>query len=82
MRDFTCIPRISPCAADHVEWQPRIDQMIVRAANLLEHVSEIEAVDKLVNDGATPEEATTVIRAGAILVAGREVDRGNRNPIT
>lgn len=72
MRDFTHIPPFSPCAQDHVEWEPRIDRMIQRAANLLGHVSEIEALDKLVGDGATMDEAVNAVRAGAILNDARE----------
>lgn len=73
MRDFTNIPPFSPCGQDHVEWEPRIDRMIQRAANLLSHVSEIEAVDKLVGEGATLGEATNAVRAGVILNEARQV---------
>jgi hypothetical protein len=72
MRDFTNIPPISPNVQAHIEWEPRIDKMIQRAANLLGHVSEIEALDKLVGEGATLEEATNAIRAGTILYEARE----------
>lgn len=67
MRDFTNIPALSPCWQDHEEWNPRLDKLIQRAANLLDHVSEIEALDKIVGEGATMEEAVNAVRAGAIL---------------
>jgi len=76
MRDFSNIPPWSPCPQDHVEWEPRIDQMIGRASRLLDHVSEIEALDKLVDEGASLGEATNAIRAGAIL----NEDRSPRVP--
>ena len=72
MRDFTNIPPISPNAQAHIEWEPRIDRMIQRAARLLDHVSEIEALDKLVGEGATMAEAVNAVRAGAILNEHRE----------
>ncbi len=72
MRDFTHIPPFSPCAQDHVEWEPRIDRLIQRAARLLGHVSEVEAVDTLVGEGATLEEAVNAVRAGAILSEARQ----------
>lgn len=67
MRDFSNIPTLSPCWHDHQEWAPRIDDMIKRAANLLLWYSETETLDKLVNEGATLEEAVNAVRAGAIL---------------
>jgi len=71
MRDFTNIPPWSPCPQDHVEWEPRVDRLIQRAAHLLGFVSEIETLDKLVGEGATLGEATNAVRAGAILAEHR-----------
>ena len=51
----------------HEDYNDRTSKLILRAANLLGHVSEIEALDKLVGEGATMEEAVNAVRAGAIL---------------
>jgi hypothetical protein len=64
--------------SDHFETNPRIDKMIVRAANLLGHVSETETLDKLVGEGATMEEAVLAVRAGAILAEHREAPATTR----
>jgi len=72
MRDFSNIPTLSPCWHDHEEWDPRTDNLIKRAAHLLSHVSETEALDTLVSEGATFVEALNAVRAGTILDEHRE----------
>jgi hypothetical protein len=68
MRDFTNIPPWSPCPWEHEERDSLTDRMIMRAANLLNHLSETETLDKLVSEFCVPlEKAVNAVRAGAIL---------------